>query len=44
MIDVLRDWFRTWFSDQEAVYLFLVLAGGLLVVMFMGRWFWDHRR
>lgn len=37
MIDVLRDWFRTWFSDQEAVYLFLVLAGGLLVVMFMGR-------
>lgn len=37
MFDILRKWFRTYFSDEEAVYLFLMLVGGLLVVMFLGR-------
>lgn len=37
MFAVIKGWFKTYFSDEEAVYLFLVLLGGLLVVMFFGR-------
>ena len=37
MLEILRGWFRTYFSDEEAVYLFLVLLVGLLVVIFFGR-------
>lgn len=37
MFAVIKNWFMTYFSDEEAVYLFLVLVGGLLVVVFFGR-------
>ncbi len=37
MIDIFRRWFHTWFADEEAVYLFVVLLGGLLVVVFFGK-------
>lgn len=37
MIDVLRHWFRTYLSDEQAVYLLLVLLGGLVVVLLFGR-------
>ncbi len=37
MQEVIRDWFRTYFSDEQAVYLFFVLVGGLLAVLFFGR-------
>lgn len=37
MLKVLQDWFRRYFSDEQAVYLLLALVGGLLVVMFLGR-------
>lgn len=37
MFAVIKDWFRTYFSDEEAVYLFLALLGGFLIVAFMGR-------
>jgi putative permease len=37
MQDVLNAWFRRYFSDEQAVYLFLVLAGGLLIILFFGR-------
>ena len=36
MIDIFRRWFYTWFADEEAVYLFVVLLGGLLLVVFFG--------
>ncbi len=34
---VITRWFRTYFSDEEAVYLFFFLLGGLLFVLFLGR-------
>lgn len=37
MLAVIKEWFTTYFSDEEAVYLFVILLGGLLVMMFMGR-------
>ena len=37
MLQVLRSWFDRYFSDEQAVYLFLVLLSGLLVVVFFGR-------
>ncbi|MEE4251670.1 MAG: AI-2E family transporter [Alcanivoracaceae bacterium] len=37
MIDVLRGWFHRYFSDEQAVSLFVVLVGGLLVVLLFGR-------
>lgn len=37
MLDVLRVWFRRYFSDEQAVYLFVVLAAGLLVILLVGR-------
>lgn len=37
MLDIFRRWFDTWFSDEEAIYLLLVLVGGLLVVLLFGR-------
>ncbi|MGB1221815.1 MAG: AI-2E family transporter, partial [Alcanivoracaceae bacterium] len=37
MMQVLRSWFDRYFSDEQAVYLFLVLLSGLLVVVFFGR-------
>lgn len=37
MFAVIKNWFMTYFSDEEAVYLFLVMVGGLLVVVFFGR-------
>ena len=37
MFGVIKDWFQTYFSDEEAVYLFVALVGGLLVVIFLGR-------
>lgn len=37
MFAVIKDWFQTYFSDEEAVYLFLILCGGLLAVVFFGR-------
>lgn len=37
MIDIFRRWFHTWFADEEAIYLFLVLLGGLLIVVFFGK-------
>ena len=37
MLDVIGKWFRTYLSDEEAVYLLLILTGGLLVVIFFGR-------
>ncbi|PKM23120.1 MAG: AI-2E family transporter [Gammaproteobacteria bacterium HGW-Gammaproteobacteria-14] len=37
MMDVLRSLFRRYFSDEQAVYLFLVLAGGLLVILLFGK-------
>lgn len=36
MIEMFRRWFRTWFADEEAVYLFVALLSGLLVVVFFG--------
>lgn len=36
MLDIFRQWFHTWFSDEEAIYLLLVLLGGLLVVLLFG--------
>jgi putative permease len=36
MIDIFRRWFYTWFADEEAIYLFVVLLGGLLLVVFFG--------
>lgn len=36
MLDVLRIWFRRYFSDEQAVYLFVVLASGLLVILLVG--------
>ncbi|MBZ2189908.1 AI-2E family transporter [Alcanivorax sp. JB21] len=36
MMNVIRNWFRAYFSDEEAVYLFFLLAGGLLVILFFG--------
>lgn len=37
MLAVIREWFRTYFSDEQAVYLFVILLGGLLVMLFLGR-------
>ena len=37
MLDIVRNWFRAYFSDEEAVYLFFLLAGGLLVILLFGR-------
>jgi putative permease len=37
MINVFRHWAQTYFSDEEAIYLLLVLLGGLLVVVFFGK-------
>ena len=37
MLQVLRSWFERYFSDEQAVYLFIVLLAGLLVVVFFGR-------
>lgn len=35
MLEVLKGWARTWFSDEEAVYLlFLLLAGFAIVLLF----------
>ncbi len=36
MLDVLRVWFRRYFSDEQAVYLFVVLATGLLAILLVG--------
>ena len=36
MLDVLRSWFRRYFSDEQAVYLFVVLATGLLAILLVG--------
>ncbi|WP_111657034.1 AI-2E family transporter [Isoalcanivorax indicus] len=36
MLDIVRNWFRAYFSDEEAVYLFFLLAGGLLVILLFG--------
>ncbi|MFN3713264.1 MAG: AI-2E family transporter [Alcanivoracaceae bacterium] len=37
MLDVLQSLFRRYFSDEQAVYLLLLLAGGLLVILLFGR-------
>lgn len=37
MFEVIRNWFHTYFSDEEAVYLLLMITAGLLVVIFFGR-------
>ncbi|MDF1630334.1 MAG: AI-2E family transporter [Alcanivoracaceae bacterium] len=37
MIDVLRGWFYRYFSDEQAVSLFVVLVVGLLVVLLFGK-------
>ena len=37
MQEVIRNWFRTYFSDEQAVYLLFMLLGGLLVILFFGR-------
>lgn len=37
MIDVLRSWVHRYFSDEQAVSLFVVLVTGLLVVLFFGK-------
>ncbi len=36
MLKVVRNWFDQYFSDEEAVVLFLILAGGLFIVMLWG--------
>ena len=36
MLDVLGVWFRRYFSDEQAVYLFVVLATGLLAILLVG--------
>lgn len=36
MMDIFRRWFYAWFPDEEAVYLFVALLTGLLVVVFFG--------
>tara|TARA_A100001391_G_scaffold46470_2_gene27453 strand:+ start:5283 stop:6356 length:1074 start_codon:yes stop_codon:yes gene_type:complete len=36
MLDVLKGWFNTWFSDDEAVYLLVVLVVGFAVVVLFG--------
>lgn len=36
MLKVVRSWFDQYFSDEEAVVLFLILAGGLCVVVVWG--------
>ena len=36
MLDVLKGWFRRYFSDEQAVHLFVVLATGLLVILLLG--------
>lgn len=37
MIEMFRHWYHTWFSDEEVVYLLLVLVSGLVVVLLFGR-------
>ncbi|MCC4308648.1 AI-2E family transporter [Alcanivorax marinus] len=36
MLDVFKGWFNTWFSDDEAVYLLVVLLAGFAVVVLFG--------
>lgn len=36
MLDVLKGWARTWFSDEEAVYLLFLLLAGFAVVLLFG--------
>lgn len=36
MINILRDWFRRNFSDPQVVMLALLLAGGILIIVFLG--------
>ncbi len=37
MMHMFRRWFHAWFPDEEAVYLFVALLGGLVVVVFFGK-------
>src|SRR5690606_21457898 len=37
MLEVLRNWYHAYFSDEEAVYLLFILVAGLLLVLFLGR-------
>lgn len=36
MLEVLQNWFRRYFSDEQAVYLFIVLATGLVAILLVG--------
>ena len=36
MIKMLQSWLDTYFSDEEAVVLFILLCTGLLVIVFWG--------
>lgn len=37
MIEVLKSWYRRYFSDEQAVSLFVVLLAGLLTVLLFGK-------
>lgn len=37
MLEVLRNWYHAYFSDEEAVYLFFILAAGLVLILLFGR-------
>lgn len=36
MLNVIRDWYQRNFSDPQAVILLMLLAGGFLIVIYMG--------
>ncbi len=37
MLEVLRNWYHAYFSDEEAVYLLFILAAGLVLILLLGK-------